>query len=388
MTRTLLLLLLTLVGPLAPLQAEELEGPLKPFLGKPSLNKQPLFRDERFPNLVVTLKGTLVAVWGQQHLRVRRSEDGGISWGPEISIGKGIHGGGATVDEKSGDVLVFLHSKHPPRDSSTAPRTMYRSTDDGKTWQAEEAVYHQDKNGKVPSLHMSEHGVTLRHGKHAGRLIRPARVYEEVDGERKGYNTAIYSDDHGKTWQATAPFPEEGTGEGALAELSDGQLYYNSRVHWAKRPKHTRRRAAYSNDGGETWQDWEIVEVLPDGRQDRSYGCMGGLVRLPVADRDILVFSNLETDRAVRERATVWASFDRGKTWPIKRLVHEGPSKYSSLNAGRPGTPGEGSIYLFFEGGKGGTVARFNLSWLLQGEATGDGEVPADLAKVAAASSN
>jgi len=43
-----------------------------------------------------------------------------------------------------------------------------------------------------------------------------------------------------------------------------------------------------------------------------------------------------------------------------------------------PGTKSEGHIYLFFAGWPqgGGTMARFNLSWLLQGEKTGDGELP------------
>ena len=74
----------------------------------------------------------------------------------------------------------------------------------------------------------------------------------------------------------------------------------------------------------------------------------------------------------------MWASFDGGKTWPLKRLVDGGRSGYSSLAVGRPGTPSEGWIYLHFEGGpKGGsTVARFNLSWLIEGAETGDGRLP------------
>ena len=197
------------------------------------------------------------------------------------------------------------------------------------------------------------------------------------------YTNAIYSDDRGKTWHTSDPFPENGTGEAAIAELSDGRLYYNSRVHWQERPKNTRRRHAFSEDGGKTWKDWQVVEVLPDGHQHRSYGCMGGLVRLPVKGQDVLIFSNVDTKNAKRERGTVWASFDGGRTWPLKRLVFEGAHGYSSLNAGRPGTPSEGWIYLNFEGGpKGGsTVARFNLAWLLEGEPTGDGNVPSALAK-------
>ena len=166
--------------------------------------------------------------------------------------------------------------------------------------------------------------------------------------------------------------------EVGVVELSDGTIYYNSRVHWQERPRNTRRRSAISDDGGKTWKDWKIVDVLPDGQQQRSYGCMGGLVRLPIAGKDILVFSNIDTPNPKRERATVWASFDGGKSWPVKRLVFSGPSAYSSLNAGRPKATSEGWIYLHFEGGPGGGshVARFNLAWILQGEKTGDGVIP------------
>jgi sialidase-1 len=78
---------------------------------------------------------------------------------------------------------------------------------------------------------------------------------------------------------------------------------------------------------------------------------------------------------------TVWASFDGAKTWPVKRLICAGPSAYSSLAAGRPDTPSEGQVYLLFEGAEahrygGIQVARFNLAWLLDGEPTGDGEIP------------
>ena len=71
-----------------------------------------------------------------------------------------------------------------------------------------------------------------------------------------------------------------------------------------------RRRSARSEDSGETWTDHDIVEVLPDGHQHRSYGCMGGLVRLPVDGEDWLVFSNIDTPNPTRERITVWVSPD------------------------------------------------------------------------------
>jgi sialidase-1 len=355
------------------------EGPLKPFLGPARMDTQEVFDKERFPNIVVTMKGTVVATWGSSSVRARRSEDGGQTWGPEIVIADpGFQGGGTTVDERTGDILAFVEEGHPP-----GPFAVYRSQDDGLTWQKQDSTFKPDPKGNLLSMHMNEHGITLRHGKHKGRLLRPARYYGKRNDRSEWpthYTSAVYSDDGGQTWYASEPFPENGTGEATVAELSDGRIYYNSRVHWQERPQNTRRRCAWSKDGGQTWTDWQVIDVLPDGHQHRSYGCMGGLVRLPVENRDILIFSNIDTANAKRERATVWASLDGGKSWPVKRLVFAGPSAYSSLTAGRPGTPSAGWIYLHFESG-GAKVARFNLSWLLAGEPTGDGSIPKDLTK-------
>jgi sialidase-1 len=326
-------------------------GGLESFLGEPKLDIQQVYKGGRFPNIVVAVDGTVLALWGG--VKVRRSETGG-------------------------EVLAFVEKNHPP-----APLTIYRSKDHGKTWSATESVVKPDSNGNVPSMHMNEAGITLRHGEHAGRLIRAARHYagrNHRDKWPEHYTTAIYSDDGGKTWNTSKPFAEMGTGEAALAELSDGRLYYNSRAHWNKDEPPLRRRCAFSADGGETWTGWQIVEILPDGPQNTNYGCMGGLVRLPIRDRDILIYSNCDSPEG-RRLGTVWASFDGGKTWPLKRLVYEGSFAYSSLAAGRPETKSEGWIYLHFESG-GSKVARFNLSWLLKGEKTGDrGPIPDQIPK-------
>ena len=348
------------------------EGKLDTFLGEPKLEIQQVHKGGRFPNIVVTMDGSLLALWGG--VKLRRSEDGGQTWGPEIMVGGGFMGGGAIVNETNGEVLAFVEERHPP-----APLKIYRSQDHGKTWSPMEFHIKPDANGNVPSMHMNEAGITLRHGKHAGRIVRAARHYAGQNHRSKWpehYTTAIYSDDGGKTWHTSQPFADMGTGEAAVAELSDGRLYYNSRAHWYQNADEPplRRRCAYSADGGETWTDWQIVPALPDGPQNTNYGCMGGLVRLPVNDRDILIYSNCDSPGG-RNRGTVWASFDGGKTWPLKRLVHEGAFAYSSLSAGRPETRSEGWIYLHFESG-GSKVARFNLSWLLKGETTGDGELP------------
>ena len=353
------------------------EGSAQAFLGKAKLELRQVFTKERFPNITVAVDGTLLASWGNRSLRLRRSVDGGATWGKEITISDpGFQAGGLTVDENTGKVFAFVEANHPP-----AKISLFQSDDHGSTWEEIASSIKPDSKGHLPSMHMNEHGITLRHGKHRGRLIRPTRWYAGKNESARWpqhYTNAIYSDDGGKTWQSSEPFPAMGTGEATLAELSDGTLYYNSRRHWAPKGENPRRRwTAISQDGGASWQDLKFCEILPDGPQNTNYGCMGGLVRLPIKQRDVLIYSNCDSPSG-RDHGTVWASFDGGKTWPLKRLVFSGAFAYSSATAGRPGTPSEGSIYVHFEGGPqgGSTVARFNLSWLLQGKKTGDGSVP------------
>ena len=199
----------------APAAAVDAEANLAPFLGPPRFEVQQLFDGGRFPNVVVATDGTVIATWGNKTYQVRRSEDGGKTWGPVITVADpGFQGGGTIVDETTGDILVFVEAHHP-----IAPLTVYRSTDHGKSWKAEEVVIHPDSNGNVPSMHMNEHGITLLHGPHAGRLLRPTRWYAE--GNRRDqwpnhYTNAICSDDHGKTWHTSEPVPGERHGRGHI----------------------------------------------------------------------------------------------------------------------------------------------------------------------------
>jgi sialidase-1 len=343
----------------------------------PVFEVQQLFADERFPNVVVATDGTVVATWGSKNLRARRSEDGGKTWGPEISIAHpGFQGGGTIVDENNGNILVFAEEGHPP-----APLTLYRSKDSGKTWKAEKVTILPNSLGHIPSMHMNEHGITITKGKYEGRLIRPTRYYGGGNDRQfwdEHYTNAIYSDDGGHTWQASEPFPAYGTGEAAIAELADGTLYYNSRRHKSTDGHNPKvRYIAFSYDGGHTWENMSPEEELPDGAQHTDYGLMGGLTRISGKTNDIILFSNIdvpadkkdeevpfELRTARRFNGTIWASLDGGNTWTVKKVAEKGSFAYSSLSAGRKGTLSEGWIYLFYESEGGGKIARFNLDWL------------------------
>jgi sialidase-1 len=346
--------------------------------GQEKFDVQEVFIGERFPTVAVAMDGTVIATWGRSSYQVRRSEDGGATWGPVITVAdmpgsRDFHGGGVTVDENTGAIFTFIDME-PGTDSPEGTVIVHKSTDHGESWNQEDITIHPDIKGNIPEMHINERGITLRYGEHAGRLIRATRELEgsnNRDNWPAHYTNAIYSDDGGRTWHTSDPFPAYGTGEAALEELSDGRIYYNSRRHWAPEGENARSRwIAWSYDGGETWVDLSVSNELPDGDQNRDYGLMGGLVRLPLDDHDILLFSNIDSPEG-RIRGTVWASFDGGNSWPVKRLVEEGGFAYSSMAAGRNGTPSEGWIYLMYEGGGdpygAGYVARFNLAWVTGG---------------------
>jgi sialidase-1 len=338
---------------------------------EPAFVTQELFRNNRFPNVAIAIDGTVLAFCAQnQPLTLRRSEDGGHSWSAIIQVSEQPGTlGAAVVDESTGHVLVF--------DQFLEHRALYRSTDHGKTWQKETVVIHPDRAGGVGVTHGAEAGIMLQMGPWRGRLLLPARVFGPENSNDPAwwpyhYNTAIYSDDHGRTWHTSAPFPVLGTGEGALVELANGSIYYNSRSHMAT---DARRRIAWSEDGGHTWINPSACPDLPDGMRGTRYGCMAGLTRLQADEKEILLYSNLDSEEGHdlwggRRNITVWASRDGGHSWPLKRRIYDGPSAYSSLAAGRPGTPSEGWIFLLYEGGPRGPhtdiqVARFHWDWLL-----------------------
>ena len=365
-----------------PEETRKLAGEAKPFFE---------IRDEDnvYGVLDVAMDGTVLmfSLQGDPHpdkrrgskIYLKRSMDGGATWSDHELLGKPIELdveklgigpydgkgwgnekhhriatlGTSVVDETTGEIMIFLTALHPAA-------SMYKSRDHGRTWTLEKINFTKDSRGflSIPNA-ACDSGITLRHGPHKGRLLVPSRVmpnYRKHE-EGKGYTNAVYSDDHGKTWHQSAPFPLDGTGESGLAELRDGTIYLNSRTHTRK----GNRWVAFSDDSGETWRDLHQDDELFDGPPD-VYGCKAGLLRLDRDDADILLFSSPSANLAGRKNIRVWVSFDGGKTWPLNRLIKRGPGNYTWMTQGRKGTPSEGFIYLL--AGKD-WMARFNMAWLL-----------------------
>ena len=116
----------------------------------------------------------------------------------------------------------------------------------------------------------------------------------------------------------------DGTGEATVAELSDGRIYYNSRGHWEENPKPTRRRCAWSTDGGETWEKVLYIDektgaidlALDPEDPETLYAAVWQRIRLKWNDpRNLPGF----------DQSGVYKSTDGGATWkPINNGLPEG----------------------------------------------------------------
>ena len=343
------------------------------FYSETLFKTEPGNKDARGVHILVAPNGDVLA-FNRSSKALRRSTDNGRSWLPKEKLP--VEYQNIVLDEENKSILIVNPREEAP--------FLYRSMDNGRTWKKETIVVKPNVmghgTGEVPiSINCMETGITLKNGKHKERLIIAGRVQPPKGDNGQdfwmyNYNTALFSDDGGKTWQVSDGIMT-GTGEAALTELSDGRIYYNSRSHMSI---DNRRRIAWSYNGGQRFVDWYVSDDLYEIGEPfyfkhgtrPSYGCRAGLFKIPdgvVDAKDVLVYSSPDWPGGWRYQMTVWASFNGSQTWPVKRLIDQGRSAYSSLTADN-----EGNIYLLYEGGDKklydvAKVAVFNLKWLLEG---------------------
>jgi len=234
---------------------------------------------------------------------------------------------------------------------------------------------HWDGNGYTVGCgtHGSAHGIQLKHGQYKGRLLCPGRTNIAKHTDFKGlakctYNNAMYSDDHGKTWQASNCV-QVGTGEGTLIENADGTITYNSRAYFNDQ----KRYLATSTDGGATYGDFRTDDFLIE---EKNIGCNASFIRveldeikdksmLPEGAKDVTVFCNPRA--ATRDNMCACVSFDSGKTWSKVKVIYPGHAAYSSLIW----NPVTQTFVLVYERGEnncysdGLAAIEFDLEWLL-----------------------
>ena len=337
----------------------------------------------RIPGVVVTAKGTVLAYsearrnnssdWGEIEVHLRRSTDGGRTWEPSRAIahqGARIEGnprkkkGGeheqtvnnpvAIVDRTTG-AIEFLYCLNYARCFSM------RSTDDGVTWSQPVEItssfepFRRYYDWKVIATGPG-HGIQLK----SGRLVVPIWLaYGGVGDHGPSAAATIYSDDHGRTWQAgDLALPNAGEllspNETMLTELSDGRVMLVSRNH----SKPSRKLVIIGPDGATRWEKPFFHDQLWEPR------CMASIASHP-SRPGTLLFSNPHTQptepggKSARENLSIKLSRDDGKTWPVNKTLDAGPSAYSDL-AVLP----DGTVVCLYEKASDIVAARFNLEWL------------------------
>ena len=123
--------------------------------------------------------------------------------------------------------------------------------------------------------------------------------------------------------------------------------------------KKNRRAVATSQDGGVTWSKMKLDESLIEPV------CQASIYRCTWSDgegKSRILFSNPASTK--REKLTVRLSYDEGKTWAASKEIHSGPAAYSCLTV----LPNNAVACLFERGDKNSyekiTLARFPLECL------------------------
>ncbi len=341
----------------------------------------------RIPAVVRTTKGTLLAFAegrvndcsdaGDIDLVLKRSDDGGRTWGPLRVINEGAgdtHGNPApVVDRESGRVLLAetyntgrTDGKNCEVPCDRTPHLQY-SDDDGHSWSAPRDLSEEILPREWNSWYATGpvHGVQLSRGRHAGRLVLAVNA-ETWDGSRISANHAalVVSDDGGDHWKVGAtdsyPVGADGTfrqkpSEMTVTERPDGAVYVSGREQDGTDLGH--RTHTVSRDGGDTFA--APFEAIPD-----LYAPQVQCSTLQFGRRMLLGCPG-DPDR--RRTMQIRSSYDGGRTWDsVDRgtTVTADWSGYSDL------VRADGAhVGLLYEGG---TVdardeirfARFTEEWL------------------------
>jgi len=329
----------------------------------------------RIPAVVVTTKGTVLAFCeGRRNSRsdtgdidivFRRSEDGGVTWGPMQVLwddGGNVCGNPCpTIDVNTGMIHLLLTrnlgNDPEPRiidGTSEGTRTVHvmASDDDGMTWSEPKDITASTKKADW-TWYATGPGVGIQLA--TGRLVVPCDHI--VTGTKVFGSHVIYSDDGGKSWVIGGSV-EPMANECQAVELADGRVLLNMRNYSGNH----RRAVATSFDQGMTWSSVRYDETLVEPV------CQAGIFRITDAElhgRSRILFSNPASEKRVA--MTVRLSYDECETWPVSREINPGPSAYSSLTI-----MSDGTIGCLYECGEENayetiTFARFNLAWLSGG---------------------
>jgi sialidase-1 len=315
----------------------------------------------RIPAAITTPKGAVLAFaegrrsgagdTGAIDVVVRRSTDGGCTWGPVtvVAAGDGDTRGNPApvVDPRTGDIVLvtcfnggdvteaqIMRGEVTPEQSRRV--FVQRSPDDGRHFTPPREI---TADVKLPGWRWYAtgpgHAIALTRGPHAGRLVVPANhSAAPPDGstdtgqEARHYGAhALYSDDSGRTWRLgytdDSYDGQDNANESSAAQLPDGRIYFSARDQHGTSTGN--RLDTYSSDGGETL--------------DRAYAVQPTLNDVPVVQGSVLqlpgpgaplLFSGPSVPTA-RQAMAIWRSTDGGATFSKAVTLSDRRAAYSDL---------------------------------------------------------
>ncbi len=329
----------------------------------------------RIPSLYVTPSGTLLAFCeGRKHGRsdtgdidlvLKKSFDNGATWGPMQVIADGgpnTVGNPCPVVDRDTGIIWLPITRNLGEDkerqildgTSKGTREVWimKSADDGATWSEPVEI---TETTKSPDWTWYATGPGCGIQLKSGRLLIPC---DHAVAASKMYRShVIYSDDHGESWKLGGVVGDK-VNESQVVELQDGSLLINMRSYH----REDCRAIATSRDGGLTWSEVTLDRTLIEPI------CQASFLRFTdqqTYTKNRLLFSNPASMRRIN--MTVRLSYDEGKSWPVSKVLYEGPSAYSAL-AILP----DMTIGCLYERGSETpyetiTFARFPVEWLTDG---------------------
>jgi len=317
----------------------------------------------RIPALLTTSSGTLLAFCEARYggdgdhtdMVLKRSFDNGQTWTDlQVIIAGDYYGSDHAMmepcpmlDEDTDTIwLLFNYVNHD--NSAENKLLVLNSVNDGARWRT--------LTDLTPSVGMFYPGPGIGVQLAGGRLLVPGFCGDS------GKSKAIYSDDHGLTWQAgNFVEPSENNNECQAVELVDGDVMINMRSWFGT----YHRAVATSTDGGINWSDYYYDPMLIE--PSHGYGCQASILRYTRKSdgytKNRILFSNPASSS--RANMTVRLSYDEAQTWPISKVIYSGPVAYSCL-----AILSDGTIGLLYEKAPLETnivFARFGLDWLTDG---------------------